>query len=228
VEADVRIVAATNANLLELVRAKKFRVDLYYRLHVFPLHLPPLRDRGEDILLLADHFVGLANVKHRRAVTGIDDGLRELLMAYHWPGNVRQLENAMDRLVIEVAEGELTLSRLPADLRISLEEPPIPEPAPQAEEDGSGLIRLLRRALSEEQQVSEPQPMTVVDPLRFVKQVELPSVGVEMKSLLQALENRLIDQALDRCGDNRNQAAQLLGLKRTTLVEKLRKREKEV
>ena len=70
--------------------------------------------------------------------------------------------------------------------------------------------------------------MTVVDPLRFVKQVELPSVGVEMKSLLQALENRLIDQALDRCGDNRNQAAQLLGLKRTTLVEKLRKREKEV
>lgn len=228
IEADVRIVAATNANLLELVADKKFRVDLYYRLNVFPLHLPPLRERGDDILLLADHFVGLANAKHRRAVTGMDDALRGLFKRYHWPGNVRQLENAVDRLVIETVDGELTLDSLPTDLRAGLEQPPIPPVRPQVEGEAESLVRLLSRAL---QGVSAPSTPAPAEPLglhRFVTHAELPPEGVEMKSLLQCLENRLIDQALERCGDNRNQAAQLLGLKRTTLVEKLRKREKEV
>ncbi|MBM64835.1 MAG: hypothetical protein CMH55_01215 [Myxococcales bacterium] len=228
IEADVRIVAATNANLLQLVDDKKFRVDLYYRLNVFPLHLPPLRARGDDILLLADHFVGLANAKHRRAVTGIDDGLRDLLRSYHWPGNVRQLENAVDRLVIETAEGELTLDSLPADLRASLEATPSPPKPAQTEGDAERLVRLLGKVLSDGGGASAPTPVMPMSLQHFVTQAQLPPEGVEIKPLLQGLENRLIDQALERCGDNRNQAAQLLGLKRTTLVEKLRKREKDL
>ena len=224
IEADIRIVAATNANLLELVAEKKFRVDLYYRLNVFPLHLPPLRERGEDILLLADHFVGLANAKHRRSVTGIDDELRALLMDYHWPGNVRQLENAIDRLVIETMEGMMTLAHLPVDLRAQFHEPPQPGKKVEDEDSIDRLVRVLAKALRGETRVSSPLEEALPDPHRYVLQAPLPPEGVEMKSLLQGLENRLIDQALERCGDNRNQAAQLLGLKRTTLVEKLRKR----
>lgn len=228
--ADVRVVAATNANLLEQVQKKKFRADLYYRLNVFPLHLPPLRDRGQDILLLAQHFIGRSNAKRRRAVDGIAPELEALFLSYYWPGNVRQLENVIDRLVIEVGKGQLELKALPADLRTTLESNSDASPDPPLDESQS-IVRLLANLIqpSERAGPSVPQQETVsaittTDPMGFLDGAELPEGGLELRDFLVALEYRFIDQALSRSDGNRNRAAQLLGLKRTTLVEKLRKR----
>ena len=100
IKMDVRIVAATNRDLEELIAADEFRQDLYYRLHVFPIHVPPLRERKTDILLLANYFVekyGKLNHKH---ILRISTPAIDMLMSYHWPGNVRELENCIERAVL--------------------------------------------------------------------------------------------------------------------------------
>ena len=100
IKVDVRIIAATNRNLEEELRKGTFREDLYYRLNVFPLHIPPLRERKSDILLLCDHFIEKYNRKNNRNVKRISSTAIDLLMMYHWPGNVRELENCIERSVI--------------------------------------------------------------------------------------------------------------------------------
>jgi len=111
IKVDVRIIAATNRNLEEELRKGTFREDLYYRLNVFPLHIPPLRERKSDILLLCDHFIEKYNKKNNRNVKRISSTAIDLLMMYHWPGNVRELENCIERSVImsqdEVIHGHL-------------------------------------------------------------------------------------------------------------------------
>jgi len=114
--ADVRIIAATNANLLELVRAGKFRHDLYYRLNILPLNVPPLRERKEDIFPLLHHYLKKFNSKHnqqRRFSTEVLDVLHH----YEWPGNVRELENLVERIVITARQDEIHVSDLPEELR---------------------------------------------------------------------------------------------------------------
>lgn len=96
----MRIMAATNRNLIDLVKKGKFREDLYYRLNVVTIHLPPLRDRGRDILLLAEHFLNLFNHEHNRKVKGISQEAKFLLLNYPWPGNVRELKNSIERAVL--------------------------------------------------------------------------------------------------------------------------------
>jgi two-component system response regulator HydG len=113
VPVDVRVVAATNRDLKALVAAGTFREDLYYRLNVFTLPLPPLRDRKPDIPLLAQHFIHLCNAKHHAEVEGLRDGTLELLMRYPWPGNVRELKNTIERAVV-LAKGKwIELAHLP-------------------------------------------------------------------------------------------------------------------
>lgn len=102
---DVRIIAATNRNLEEEVAAGRFRVDLYYRLNVFPIHLPPLRERKEDLLSLANHFLQLHSQREKKKVTGLSDQVLEAMLNYSWPGNIRELENIMARSVL-LATGE--------------------------------------------------------------------------------------------------------------------------
>jgi DNA-binding NtrC family response regulator len=104
VSVDVRVIAATNQDLQEYVRQRKFREDLYYRLAVFPLHAPPLRERGADIGLLIDFFLDHFRRQHARPQLKLSDTAREKLLAYNWPGNVRQLRNAIDSAVL-LAEG---------------------------------------------------------------------------------------------------------------------------
>ncbi len=104
--ADVRLIAATNRDLETLIAAAKFREDLYYRLNVFPIRVPPLRERKTDILLLADHFVGRYSKANHKAVSRISTPAIDMLVAYHWPGNVRELENCIERAVL-VAEGDV-------------------------------------------------------------------------------------------------------------------------
>jgi formate hydrogenlyase transcriptional activator len=113
---DVRIIAATNLNLQEMVDARSFRADLYYRLAVFPIKLPALRDRKEDIPSLVNHFVGRLGPRMGRRVEHIPAGLVEQLSQYHWPGNIRELQNFVERALITSA-GD-TLTPRPSELQV--------------------------------------------------------------------------------------------------------------
>ncbi|HLA59180.1 MAG TPA: sigma 54-interacting transcriptional regulator, partial [Puia sp.] len=97
---DVRIIAATNRNLEKEVAEGRFRLDLYYRLNVFPIELPPLRERTEDITILARHFIDSFNHKAGKHITGMSDKVLKNMIAYHWPGNIRELENLIERSVL--------------------------------------------------------------------------------------------------------------------------------
>lgn len=114
--ADVRIIAATNASLLELVKIGKFRHDLYYRLNVLPIHVPPMRERKEDIFPLAHHYLQTFNAKHRQRRRFSTEAL-DALHHYDWPGNVRELENMVERIVITAKEDEIQIADLPEELR---------------------------------------------------------------------------------------------------------------
>lgn len=181
---DVRVIAATNADLVQRVEEGHFREDLYYRLNVIPIHLPPLRERREDIPLLVQDFVeriGAAQTPPRRGVVVSQNAMRHM-MAYRWPGNVRQLENAIERaLALSPGRSHIETRDLPAEIQ------------PAA---GEG----------------EPEPA-----------IALPETGLDLSEYLQGIERTLIGAALERTGGNKQQAAQLLGLKRTTLVEKTKR-----
>jgi DNA-binding NtrC family response regulator len=178
IKVDVRVIAATNSDLARMARDGTFREDLYYRLNVIPIPLPPLRDRREDIPLLAKHFLD----KFAPGVPlQISQGAMRILMAYPWPGNVRQLENAVERAVtLSAGRKEIDISDLPPEI----------QDAPQA----------------------------MAAPF-----VEFPEEGLDLPAYLMSIERDLINQSLRRTGGNRNKAAELLRIKRTTLVEKLKR-----
>lgn len=192
-KADVRIVAATNRDLELEVRDGRFREDLYYRLNVIPLHLPPLRERGEDILLLADHFLCRFCRQKNRETLALDAEARDLILRYPWPGNVRELENFMERLSILCEGDAITVSDLPRKIL-----------------DNAGVA----------------PPPTVAAPVgfRWPRLSDLTDKGMGLKEFLDALEEKLLLEALERASGVKNQAAELLGIKRTTLIEKLKKR----
>ncbi len=181
---DVRILAATNRNLEREVAAGRFRADLYWRLAVIPVELPPLRERPTDIVRLTEHFLARANERHRRAITGIDPQAMAAFKSYRWPGNIRELENVVERLVIVKGHGVIALGDLPPGLTAQ-RATPVHEAAPLA---------------------------------------SLPEDGTDLRAMLEAVEERMIGEALERTGGNKNRAAELLGLNRTTLVEKLRRK----
>jgi Nif-specific regulatory protein len=119
VTVDVRIIAATNRDLESLVQEGKFREDLYYRLNVFPIMVPPLRERKSDIMLLADHFVEKYGMELDKTITRISTPAIDLLMSYHWPGNVRELENCIERAVILSTDGVIHSYHLPPSLQMA-------------------------------------------------------------------------------------------------------------
>ncbi len=137
---DARLVAATSRNLEDLVRRHLFREDLFYRLNVLPLSLPPLKDRPEDIPLLADHFVGLLTSRLGRPRPRLGDDLLEALTAYPWPGNVRELENLMDRLLVMAADREMLTA---ADLPPQFHAPASSAPGAPGDLDLKAAIRKL-------------------------------------------------------------------------------------
>ena len=185
---DVRVLAATNRNLEALVAKRRFREDLYYRLCVIPIALPPLRARRADVPVLLEHFLARFSERNGRMPPACPSDVLKVLKRYDWPGNVRELENLAERLVILCVGDVVGLPDLP---------PKFTEPG--------------RHPLGSWWEDEEDGP-------------PLPEGGIRLKRYLQRLEQSLIDQALARTGGNRNRAAKLLGLNRTTLVEKLRKR----
>lgn len=159
IKVDVRVVAATNKDLKEEVEAGRFREDLYYRLNVVHLHIPPLRQRPEDIPLLATHFLKKYAVENARGEVRLSPEAMKLLVQYSWPGNVRELENVMERAVILCSDNVITPNDLPGELGASRPEPkvdidlfiplgkPLPEALEQIEE------QMIRRALEASGQV---------------------------------------------------------------------------
>ena len=117
VKVDVRVIAATNRPLQELVRSGQFREDLYYRLNVFPIYLPPLRERRSDILLLANHFLERYASQNGKDVRRISTPAIDMLMSYHWPGNVRELENCIERAVVLTTDAVIHGHHLPPTLQ---------------------------------------------------------------------------------------------------------------
>jgi Nif-specific regulatory protein len=116
IKVNVRIICATHRNLEEMIKQGKFREDLYYRINVFPVFIPPLRERKEDILLIVDHFIHRFNKENKKRVKGINRAALDLLMAYGWPGNVRELENVVERAVILCQKDLITPQELPGSL----------------------------------------------------------------------------------------------------------------
>ena len=178
VKVDVRVIAATNSDLSKMVAEGTFREDLYYRLHVIPILLPPLRQRREDIPALVKHF--LEKFAPGTAMQ-VSQGAMRALMAYQWPGNVRQLENAIERAVaLSAGRREVAITDLPAEVQTT------------------------------------PETTETLF-------VDFPDSGLDLPAYLAKIERDLIQRSLERTGGNRNKAAELLRIKRTTLVEKLRR-----
>jgi sigma-54 specific flagellar transcriptional regulator A len=193
IRADVRIIAATHRNLEEQIQMGKFREDLFYRLNVFPIDMPPLRERREDIPLLIEELI-LRFKNERRVTVRLTRAAIDALCQYSWPGNVRELANLVERLTILQPNGTVDVHDLPdkyiADIKI---------------------------------------PLTAADhaPIEIAAHPSslprLPREGLDIKEHLNTLEYTLIKQALDDAGGVVAHAAERLRLRRTTLVEKLRK-----
>jgi two-component system, NtrC family, response regulator AtoC len=179
---DVRIIAATNRDLEAMVAEGRFRHDLYYRLDVLPIKLPALRERPEDITLLAQHFLESMNRRFAREVAIGADSLA-LFNLYSWPGNVREMENLFERLVVLNRTGTITAEELPARLR------------------GTAASAEIAGAAS-----------------------ELARGAIDLPGTIAAIETSLIEQALRQAGGNKTRAAEMLGLSRTTLLDKLKRR----
>jgi len=140
IQVDVRIVAATNQDLEKMVEEKRFRQDLFYRLNVIPIITPPLRDRQSDIPLLIEHFLKRFNHMKQTAITGFAPEALELLTTFHWPGNIRELENMIERLVVLKKQGLLTVADLPEKLhKKTASQPEMKEQFIRFTEDGIHL-----------------------------------------------------------------------------------------
>ena len=175
VAVDVRVIAATNRDLEALVAEGKFREDLYFRLSVVPVSLPPLRERGEDIPVLAEHFLAVYCEKNQRMFRGFTPRAMDLLVHYHWPGNVRELENSIERAVI-LCRGDYV--------------------------DAECLPGAMQRSRGDEAESAE--------------------IGVRAGYSLEEVEKELILKTLEQTGENRTEAAKILGISRQTLQNRLR------
>lgn len=225
--ADVRIVAATNVDLEKAVQEGRFRLDLYYRLNVFPIEMPPLRERRGDVPELLQHFLDMANRTHQLAQPAYFSGsVLEILNAYSWPGNVRELQNLVERVVVLTNGGEVTPEALPAECRSQKLRHSRGASASAGATSASADRLSAAVPMVGETHVFEGSGATLdVSRVRYPKdRLELPHDGMSLQQHLEEIENDLITQALSRTQNNKNQAAKLLGLNRTTLVEKIKKR----
>ncbi|OYX46276.1 MAG: sigma-54-dependent Fis family transcriptional regulator [Alphaproteobacteria bacterium 32-64-14] len=189
---DVRIISATNRDLAQQVKEGRFREDLYYRLNVFPIEIPSLRERREDLPAMVEHFVGRFNAEEGKAVPGVSAETLAMLMNYDWPGNVRQLENAVFRAVVLSDGGTLKPEDFPQISGVSVSAPAsLPATAPQAANDHTD------------------RPVSITD-------------GTGELRTLEAIERDLIQFAIDHYSGHMSEVARRLGIGRSTLYRKVR------
>ncbi|MCL5967015.1 MAG: sigma-54 dependent transcriptional regulator [Deltaproteobacteria bacterium] len=181
VKVDVRVIAATNRDLEQEIAASRFRQDLYFRLNVIPIRVPPLRERTEDIPILAEYFLRRWNRDKGYGIQGFRPDALEALACYPWPGNIRELANLVERLAILKREGWVETADLSAAIHGEF-------------------------------------------PGRIAAGIDFPANGIDFRKATGDFENRLIEHALSRARGNKNKAAALLGLKRTTFLEMLKRK----
>jgi transcriptional regulator with PAS, ATPase and Fis domain len=177
---DVRVIAATNADLLKASNEGTFRPDLFYRLNVVQLKLPSLKERREDIIPLCNHFIKRATKKYNREIAVLSKEAEQKILRHNWPGNIRELENAIEHAVLMSIDSEIKPGDLP-----------------------------LLEDLTNDEITDFMMPLT--------------DNGLNLQQTLKNIESHYIQQALKQTNGNKNQAASLLGLNRTTLVEKLKR-----
>lgn len=203
---DVRLVCATNRDPMEEVKAGRFREDLYYRLHVIPVHLPPLRDRDDDILKIAEIFLATYSEREGRKFRGFDPAAAAVLMTYEWPGNVRELQNIVQNIVVLNDGGMVTADMLPGPLAaIDLTDIPAPVSSPAS------------ASLSAEEtegDAAEPVPAK-----GGAEKTTVRELSDEIRPLSD-VEREYIEDAIDRCKGNVRTAAALLGIAPQTIYRK--------
>jgi transcriptional regulator with PAS, ATPase and Fis domain len=200
VKVDIRVIAATNRDLATMVDKGEFREDLYYRLNVIPLHLPPLRKRRDDIAMLIDHFIAEYNPRLKRNITAVSDFALQKLLNYHWPGNIRELENTIQRTMVMAKGNTVMLEDLPPTLR--------------------GESKLATRTTSE-----LPAGVEVLDDLDLPGLLNTEDFSVPLAERLQHIadhiEKYLIRGALKKTGGHRQETADLLSISRKSLHNKM-------
>jgi sigma-54 specific flagellar transcriptional regulator A len=261
IHCDVRVIAATHRRLADEIKESRFREDLFYRLNVFPIEVPPLRDRAEDIPLLVKDIIACMEVSNRGSVRFTNASLA-VLMQYEWPGNIRELANLIERMAIIYPNEQVDVVNLPAKFqqykvpdesrdainRVSTETVNIvsirTQPHPMGEIPPTDSSRRIgpsvnegvtkkdspaRAALSN---IDNPPEGRGFRPARYFDDnvenlsavlTQLPEQGIDLKEYLTVMEGDLIRQALNECNGVVAHAAKRLNMRRTTLVEKLRK-----
>jgi sigma-54 specific flagellar transcriptional regulator A len=232
VEVDVRVVAATHRDLEVEITEGRFREDLYYRLNVLPLRTPPLRERGDDIVVLARHYAD--KFAHKGTPVSFSADFTDALKRYDWPGNVRELSNLIHRFSTLFAGQKLALKAIPTAMlpkglqKIQEECAGLPEPEPQ-DEHAADVLQMF--AVQDEAPANLAAPVTAalehndVEDIIMLAQggTVLPPEGLSLKERMAQIERAYIEQALDRSDGNVSKTARLLNLQRTTLIEKIDK-----
>ncbi len=220
IRVDVRVVAATNRDLEEAVREGKFRSDLYFRLNVVELRVPPLRERGADVLLLAEHFLSRFRSEMGRRLDAFSQSAKQKLLAYHWPGNIRELKNAVERAVVlcpgpNIEADDLLLSNLSVPGQPSHHQPSHHQPSHHQPSQSPGSSEGAQSAQSLTANSSPPASTGALydddgNPLA-----------------LALLERQHIERVLQHTSGNKSQAARILGIERSTLDRKIKRFESE-
>lgn len=203
IKINIRFITATHRNLEESIKEGKFREDLYYRLNIIPIAIPPLRDRKSDIPLLVQHFLKKCNATQGQEAKVISGETMHMLTNYSWPGNIRELGNFIERMVVLSVGNNITPKDLPEKVLGEVPQENLP------------TIEKPRSELS-------PTEM-LQNGLRQSFFIGLPEGGINLKKAVEEFERGLITEALDRTNWVKNKAAGLLELNRTTLVEKIKK-----
>ncbi|MGA3156170.1 MAG: sigma-54 dependent transcriptional regulator [Steroidobacteraceae bacterium] len=228
---DVRIIAATHRNLEESIAKGSFREDLYYRLNVVPIEMPPLRERSADLPILIKTLSERITASQRHIIR-FSAAAVAALQQYRWPGNVRELGNLIERLTIQCSGQEVGVDDLPARYRPADWTASLPEataPDHSLADTGTTQISGINFGAAPELPVAaEAETATSETGANLAPELadllfELPAGGMDLRNHLETLERRLITSALEAAEGTVAQAARLLGLRRTTLVEKLRK-----
>lgn len=194
VKTDIRFIAATNKNLEEEIKEKKFRLDLYYRLNVLPIKISPLRKRKEDIPLLFKYFSDILLLKNKKKLKlKLGTDVLKIFTNYSWPGNIRELYNLSERLCLIKEDENISVEDLPIEIR---------------KESNSKD----RKFFANESHFNQ------------LMQLKIPEDGFNLGKLLEEISHHYIDAALKKTGNNKKKAAELLSLNRTTLLERLKKK----
>jgi DNA-binding NtrC family response regulator len=207
VKVDVRLISATNRDLSEAVREGTFREDLYYRLNVFPVEVPPLRERREDIAPLIQHFINRYNAEEGRSVQGVRHEVLEVLVGQDWPGNVRQLENLIYRAVVLADGSWLTSDDFPSMATMFESAGVVSGPPPSEEDSGYGSTQPIREPLAAARAAG-------------IEGIEVFDHEGHLRSL-QNIERDLIAAAIDMYKGQMSEVARRLGIGRSTLYRKV-------